>query len=278
MKALVDAAWLARSLGNPGLVVLDATLYMPAESLDAGERFLAGHIPGARVFDIDQIADPEAELPHMVPSPARFARLVAELGVGRASRVVFYDQKGLFSAARGWWLMRLFGHERAAVLDGGLPAWRAAGGAIETGESAAVPPGDFVATWHAGRVRGAGDVLDGLASRAELLVDARAASRFDGSAAEPRAGLRSGHIPGARNLPFTELLRPDQTMLLPDALRSRLAAAGVKGEDRVVTYCGSGVTAAIVTLAMHVAGMPEGAVYDGSWTEWGGRDDTPVET
>lgn len=274
---LVDAAWLLAHLADPGLVVIDATLFLPNEGRDAAAEFRAGHVPGARFFDINAFADPDTDLPHMVPAAGRFARLAGALGIGPDSFVVCYDQRGLFSAARAWWLLRLFGHERAAVLDGGLPAWRAAGGAVATGEPPGAAPAVFRVDLRTARMRGIGDMLDNLDSGADLVLDARSAGRFDASVPEPRAGMRGGHIPGARNLPFTELLTPGQTLLPPELLRRRLLVAGVDGSRPVVTSCGSGVTACVLTLAMAVAGLPEGAVYDGSWTEWGGRPDTPVE-
>ena len=275
---LVSTEWLAQNLGQPALVVLDATVYLPNENKNARAEFAAARIPGARFFDINEIADTDTDLPHMVPTAGRFAKLIGALGIGNDSFCVFYDQRGIFSAARGWWLMGLFGHDRAAVLDGGLPKWRAEGRPTATGAAREVAPGNFRPDWRPTRVRGVGDMLANVGSRQELVLDARAAGRFTGAVPEPRAGMRSGHIPGSANLPYTELLAPDQTLLPPDALRARLAAAGVNGSRPVVTSCGSGVTATILTLAMVVAGLPAGAVYDGSWTEWGGRADTPIAT
>ncbi len=275
---LVDTAWLAGELGAPDLRVLDATFYMPAEARDAPALFATAHIPGARFFDLDLIADPETTLPHMVPTAGRFERQVAALGISTADRVVFYDQKGLFSSARGWWLMRLFGHARVAVLDGGLPKWGAEHRQLETGEPSPAAPGDFHATFRSARLRGVGDMLDNVSSGTELVLDARATGRFTGAAPEPRPGLPSGHIPGAASLPATELLGPDNTMLPPAALRARFAQAGADGTRPIVTSCGTGVTAAILTLGLAVAGLPEGALYDGSWTEWAGRPDTPKAT
>ncbi len=231
-------------------------------------------MPGARFFDLEDVADQETSLPHMVPTAGRFERRLAALGVSDGDRVVFYDQKGLFSAARGWWLMRLFGHAQAAVLDGGLPAWRAAGLAIEAGVPPPPAPGRFTATLHASRLRGLGDML-GAADRGVLVLDARPAGRFAGTAPEPRPGLPSGHMPGAVSLPASALLAADQTMLPAAELRARFAAAGVAPGRPVVTSCGTGVTAAILTLGLAVAGLDEGALYDGSWTEWASRDDTP---
>jgi thiosulfate/3-mercaptopyruvate sulfurtransferase len=278
MGPLVTTDWLATELGKPDLIVFDATKYLPNEDKDGSAEFLHGHLPGARYFDIDVVADPDTELPHMVPTPGRFARLMSALGVSNDSRVVFYDQKGLASAARGWWLMGLFGHDNAAVLDGGLPKWQREGRAVEAGEPASPRPVTFRPDFRATRLRGIGDVLGNVGTQTELVLDARAAGRFTGEVPEPRAGMRSGHIPGSASLPYTDLLNADGTFQPAEAVRTRLAKAGVDGARPVVTSCGSGVTACILTLGLRVAGLPEGAVYDGSWTEWGGRSDTPVES
>ena len=275
---LVSTAWLEANLDAPDVRVMDATFYMPAEAKNAPALFLDSHIPGARFFDLELIADQETSLPHMVPTAGRFERLAAALGISDADRVVFYDQKGLFSAARGWWLMRLFGHERAAVLDGGLPKWRSEGRPVSADEPAPCEAGSLHATLRRGRLRGLGDMLDNVAVGRELVLDARASGRFTGASPEPRPGLPSGHMPNAASLPATELLAPDQTMLPPDALRARFAEAGADGTRPVVTSCGTGVTAAILTLGLAAAGLPEGALYDGSWTEWASRPETPKVT
>jgi thiosulfate/3-mercaptopyruvate sulfurtransferase len=276
MGPLVSTEWLARALHTPGLVVFDATKYLPNEGKDGNALFTARHIPGARFFDIDVVADQDTALPHMVPTPGRFERLMAQLGVSNASRVVFYDQKGIASSARGWWMMGLFGHDQAAVLDGGLPKWLAEGRPTESGEPPPPAPGHFVATYRATRLRGIGDMMQPDQDR--VVLDARPSGRFSGATPEPRPGLPSGHMPGSRSLPSTSLLHPDGTLLPPEQLRAIFAAQGVDGSKPVITSCGTGVTATILTLGLAQAGLPMGAVYDGSWTEWAGRPDTIKET
>ena len=274
---LVTVAWLADHMGDPALVVLDATKYLPTEGKDGLAEFTRAHIPGARFFNLDEVADQDTHLPHMVPAAGRFEALMGRLGVSNASTVVFYDQKGIASAPRGWWMLGLFGHDDAYVLDGGLPAWLRCARLTEAG--ATVPPSapaTFRASLRATRLRGIGDMLD-LPPRT-LVLDARPPGRFDGSAPEPRPGLPSGHMPGSLNLPYAALLNPDGTMLDADALRTTLVGMGADGTRPVVTTCGTGVTATILTLALRRAGLPEGAVYDGSWTEWASRLDTPKET
>jgi len=278
MHPLVTTDWLAANLSRPDLKIFDATKYLPNEPFDGHVEFLKARIPSAQYFDIDRFADPDTSLPHMVPSVGRMEILLGEAGVANASTVVFYDQKGLASAARGWWLLGLFGHDRAAVLDGGLPKWRKEGRPTEAGEPTTPAPGTYRADFRATRLRGVGDLLANVASRAELVLDARAAGRFNATAPEPRKGVRGGHMPGSANLPYTELLNADGTFRDAASLRASFATAGADGSRPVVTSCGTGVTACILTLGLVLAGLPQGAVYDGSWTEWGGREDTPVET
>jgi thiosulfate/3-mercaptopyruvate sulfurtransferase len=278
MDNLVSTEWLAEHLGAPDLLVFDTTKYLPNEPHDGATKFAEAHIPGAHFFDLDVVADPDATLPHMIPSAARFEKLMGAMGVSNASRIVFYDQKGLQSSARGWWLMRLFGHGHAAVLDGGLPKWLREGRPTAAGQPAAPHPATYVADFVAARVAGIGDVKRVLADKSALVLDARAAGRFKGVAPEPRPGLPSGHMPGAANIPFNELFAADGTMLPPEALRTRFAAAGADAAPALVTSCGTGVTACILTLGAVRAGLPEPAVYDGSWTEWASRPETVKAT
>ena len=273
MDDLVSAEWLAAELGAPDLVVLEATKFLPNEGRDGREAYLRAHIPGARYFDLDEIADIDSPLPHMVPAAGRFAKLVGALGVGDATRVVFYDQNSTMWATRGWWMMRLFGHDATAVLDGGLTAWQQAGGPVESGEPAAASPLPFTPRLRSERLRGLGDMREAEA----LILDARVPARFAGSAPEPRPGVVPGHIPGAVNLPYSLMLGPDGTFLPAEALRERFAAAGVDSSRPVITSCGSGVSATVLTMGLRRAGLPEGAVYDGSWAEWGADPTTDKE-
>ena len=275
--ALVATPWLGANLAAPGLCLLDCSYYLPNEAADAQALFRAAHIPGARFADIDQLSNQTTSLPHMLPQPADFAAAVAALGVSRQSHVVVYDQRGLFSAARLWWMFRIFGHARVSVLDGGLPGWVAGFGALEAGTPQPAKPGDFTAVFHGAPVRDLAQMLQNLESQAELVLDARPAARFHGTVAEPRAGMRSGHIPGAKSLPISEVLA-NGFLLPPEELHEKFAARGAVGTRKLVMSCGSGITAAVLALAAEQAGLPTPAIYDGSWSEWGSRDDTPIET
>lgn len=274
-KTLVSTDWLAKHLKDPDLRVIDASWHMPATGRDALAEYHAAHIPGARFFDIDEISDHRSELPHMAPPVEKFISRMRAMGVGDGHQVVVYDSTGLFSAARVWWTFRLMGKTDVAVLDGGLPKWQAEGREIED-----MPP--VVRDRHITVQRQSGLVKDvtQVASASKLLeteiVDARAAARFKGEAAEPRPGLRAGHIPNSKNLPFAELLNPDGTMKTPPALRTTFEAAGVDLSKPVITTCGSGVTAAILSLGLERIGHRNHALYDGSWSEWGMYDDLPI--
>jgi thiosulfate/3-mercaptopyruvate sulfurtransferase len=276
-ESLISTAELAARLGRPGLAILDATYFLPVQKRNARAEFEQNHVPGAAFFDIDAIADRSSPLPHMLPDAAAFGAAVGALGVGNDSEVVVYDAHGLMSAARAWWMFRAFGHDRVALLDGGLPKWLAEGRKVESGP-ANLRPRSFTARLDAGRVRDKAALLANLGSRRELVIDARAAGRFDGSEPELWPGRRAGHIPGARNLPFTDLLdAKDKTLLPVDGIAKRFAAAGAASGQPIVVSCGSGVTAAVLALGLHLIGREDVALYDGSWAEWGLPGDTPVE-
>lgn len=275
---LVSTDWLAEHLGAPDVRVVDATYYLPIEGKDARAQYEAQHIPGAVFFDIDAVKDPETPLPHMLPPPEVFSSKVRKLGLGDGNRIVVYDQRGLFSAPRVWWSFRAFGHQDVAVLDGGLPKWLAEGRPVD---DRPVLPSErhFTARFNTLMVRDLEQVQANIDSGREQLLDARAGERFRGEVEEVRPGQRRGHIPGSLSLPFLELVDPtDGTLLPPEELRRRVAAAGVDPERPVVTTCGSGVTACVLLLALTRIGAPELALYDGSWSEWGLPDGPPIET
>ena len=271
---LVNADWLRAVCKQPDVVVLDASWHMPATRRDGAAEFELGHIPGAAFFSIDGIADPDSPLPHMVPSAEAFATAVGTLGVGTGDHVVCYASDGIGTAPRAWWMFRLFGHERVSVLDGGLPAWTTAGGGLVKGPATAAPR-IFRAALDPTRIRDLAAVRANLATAAELVVDARSAGRFAGAEPEPRPGLRGGHVPGSVSLPYQTLLDGPR-MLPPDELRARLETAGVTGDQRPVFTCGSGVSACTLALGLTLTARDDWAVYDGSWSEWGGRADVPV--
>lgn len=276
-KTLVSTAWLAAHLKDPDLRILDASYYLPAMKRDGREEYNASHIPGARFFDIDDISDARSDLPHMVPSIEKFMSRLRAMGIGDGHQVVVYDGMGLFSAARVWWLFRLMGQMDVAVLDGGFPKWVAEGRPVED-----LPP--MIRDRHMTVRRQNHMVKDvtqvSAASKLQdaEIIDARAADRFRGEAPEPRAGLRAGHIPNSKNVPFTQLLNEDKTMKGPSALRAAFESAGVDLSKPAITTCGSGVTAAVLSLGLTRIGKTDHALYDGSWSEWGISPTLPIAT
>ena len=279
-QALVGADWLANHLKAPDLRILDATFFLPGSKRNAGREFERGHIPGAVFFDIERIRDETTDLPHMLPESETFSRKAGELGIGDGDRVVVYDANGGFSAAaRAWWMFRVFGGQEVALLNGGLPKWKQMGLPLEQGPPRP-RPGSFTARFQPGLVRDLRQMLANLESRRELVIDVRDTGRFAGIDAEPRPSRKRGHIPGSVNLPVSQLMEPANHFVMrqPDGIAEAFAAAGVDPEKPLVCSCGSGVTAAFAVFALYLMGHGEAAVYDGSWAEWGNRDDTPVES
>jgi len=275
---LVSTEWLAAHLGDANVKVLDATFKLPGVLPLPKDDYLAGHLPGAVFFDVDAVSDHSNPLPHMFPSAEQFGRDVGVLGISNKDTVVIYDSGGWVAAPRAWWMFLSYGHSNVRILNGGLKKWKAEGLPVESGEVRA-SPATFKATFDARRVRSMQEMIDNVASRAEQVIDARAAERFEGRAAEPRPGIRSGHIPGARNVPYNQLFDAATGAMKPlDDLRQAFSGAGVKLDAPIVTSCGSGVSAGVLTLALYRLGATDTALYDGSWSEWGKEGGPPIAT
>jgi thiosulfate/3-mercaptopyruvate sulfurtransferase len=276
-KTLVSTDWLAAHLKDPDLRIFDASWYLPDMCRDPKAEYAAGHIPGARFFDIDEISDARSELPHMAPPIEKFMSRMRAMGVGDGHQVVVYDGLGLFSAARVWWLFKLMGQHNVAVLDGGLPKWLA-DGRHTTKADPIIRDRHMTVKPETHRVRDVTEVARAAKLGDHTIIDARPAARFRGEADEPREGMRSGHIPGSQNVFFRDLLNGDGTMKTPDALRTVFTDAGVDLQKPAITTCGSGITAAILSLALERIGKTDHALYDGSWSEWGMYADLPIAT
>lgn len=275
---LVETDWLADHLDAPDLVVLDGSWHLPTAGRNARAEYEEEHIPGALFFDIDEISDETSSLPHMLPSTVKFASRMKRMGIGDGMRIVVYDSVGMFSAARVWWTFRVMGHEDVAVLNGGLPKWKAEGRPVTSEPTPPRSQRHFTPRLNASLVRDLQDVKRIIESGSAQIADARSPGRFAGAEPEPRPGLRSGHIPGSRNVPYSRLLNPDGTLKSPAELHRVFTEAGIDPMKPVVTTCGSGVTAAILSLGLALVGQPDSGLYDGSWSEWGREEaGTPVE-
>ena len=276
-ESLVSTDWLAANLHQPDLRIIDGTYYLPMQGKDAKAEYLERHIPGAVFFDIDDISDSTSSLPHMLPPPEKFASRVRKLGIGDGNRIVIYDGQGMMSAARVWWMFRIFGAREVAILDGGLPKWLAEGRPVEDGP-VQLQERHFTARLDNTRVRSKDQILRNLQSKREQVLDARGVGRFNATEPEIWPGRRAGHIPGSHNLPYGQLLKPDMTFKDGEALRRLYEGAGIDVKKPVVTSCGSGITACVLAFGLHLIGHRDVAVYDGSWAEWGLPGDTPVAT
>lgn len=273
---LVSTQWLADHLSAPDVTIVDASWYLPGSTRNAREEYAEGHIPGAVFFDLDEIADLSSPYPHMLPPAEKFSSRMRALGIGDGQRIVVYDGSGIFSAPRVWWMFRVMGHRDVTVLDGGLPKWKAEGRELEDLKPFRSPR-HFTVRFNQALVRDREQILKNLDSGAEQIIDARSEGRFLGKDAEPRPGLRSGHIPASLNLPFSSLLTQDGTFRTPEELRARFEAIGIDFKKPVTTSCGSGVSAAVLCLALEIIGKQDVALYDGSWAEWGSIADLPIE-
>jgi len=274
---VVSFDWLAARLAEPGLKIVDASWYLPAQNRNAAEEFAAARIPGAVFFDQDRIVDPDSSLPHTLPSPEAFAKATGELGLSESDTIIVYDGPGMFTAPRVWWMLRSYGAANAYVLDGGFDVWKAEGRPVETGAAKAPETATFTPNFNGDAVASFADMGAVVTDQSSQIADARGPGRFSGAEPEPRAGMRSGHMPGARNVPFG-LLSDSGKLKSMSELRKVLESSGLDLNKPVITTCGSGVTAAVITLALHSVGHRDNRLYDGSWSEWGGRDDTPIST